>query len=898
MSQFVSRRTLVAPSESRIARAAFTLVEILVALLVSLILMGAVVSLFGYLGDTFGNAKADIEMSDRVNHAAAMLQDDLNNVTVSGRPAIPGEAQSGDLEIIEGRERDYTVAGYNRQQWEANPQLVKLDERLGDRDDILHMTLRNNLHPYVGKQGISISSGNNSAPAGAFRSSSTSQPSAAGQVTWDANCDDVAFGDDGMLTATYSHTGAWLSAAPSDPADAFKHPAVGTADFEYSSAAGATATWSFTVSKGGTFDISMTWPKPSAVSSVANPLASSIGFVIADASGTPIHSGTIDQSQNAGPRQDQVGGGRPFQSLYSTHLDPGDVNVTLTVPGGGNYVLADGVRIGSIDGGCVNGKGEPPGNTDDGTDGGTDEGSTDVTGSGYVAGLSHSSPLAEVIWFVTRDPKNPGRGQLHRYVLLISPDADLGDASTSSFFYYNDISARQEGGKMVANSLEDLALRCFRRAHLPASGVTSVFDPRYFLDIETISTDLVERLNETVVLDNVVAFDVQVYDEAAPIVGVQKPGTTSGFGGGGGGGTTGSDGGGTTGTDGGGGGACDLQIIDNNDPGFSAVGNWTNESGGGYKNQYMTTRIAGSVATWSFTGLSPGDYEVYVTWPTIAPNPAASNAHFTVTGDGDAVSADIDQNNQPSGVTCDGSQFKKIGTMNVTADPGSINVDLDIFGADDTIIADAVGIKKIGGTDGGTTDGSDDEGQSTGGISPSDGIDALVAGTFSLTPTDIRYRTTLMEALSNTSDPAAPQIVGYGAFVDLYQYIPAALGYETAAYPAGAPRLLFNDKGADDSLVYATPNTADYFDLSLYKDPDGVDTTTPAVYDTWSPWYNRSAVNQVDDDAQNGVDDPGEIKVPPPYSAPLKAMRVVIRVYEPTSGSVREVTVQRSFDQD
>ena len=41
---------------------AFTLVELLVAMAVTLLLLGAVVGLFGFLGDTVTESKADLEM--------------------------------------------------------------------------------------------------------------------------------------------------------------------------------------------------------------------------------------------------------------------------------------------------------------------------------------------------------------------------------------------------------------------------------------------------------------------------------------------------------------------------------------------------------------------------------------------------------------------------------------------------------------------------------------------------------------------------------------------------------------------------------------------------------------------------------------------------------------------
>ena len=50
-----------------------------------------------------------------------------------------------------------------------------------------------------------------------------------------------------------------------------------------------------------------------------------------------------------------------------------------------------------------------------------------------------------------------------------------------------------------------------------------------------------------------------------------------------------------------------------------------------------------------------------------------------------------------------------------------------------------------------------------------------------------------------------------------------------------------------------------------------------------------------DNDGISGVDDMGERETMPPYSVPLRGIQVRIRVYEPDSGSVREVTLRQNF---
>ena len=65
----------------------FTLVELLVAMCVSLLLLGGVVSLFGSLGESVNNSKSNSEMLQTMRHTARQLQSDLGNVSLVPDPA-------------------------------------------------------------------------------------------------------------------------------------------------------------------------------------------------------------------------------------------------------------------------------------------------------------------------------------------------------------------------------------------------------------------------------------------------------------------------------------------------------------------------------------------------------------------------------------------------------------------------------------------------------------------------------------------------------------------------------------------------------------------------------------------------------------------------------------------
>jgi len=71
---------------------------------------------------------------------------------------------------------------------------------------------------------------------------------------------------------------------------------------------------------------------------------------------------------------------------------------------------------------------------------------------------SIQSDVAEVAWFV--------RGRtLYRRVLLVVPGLDLSGFPAAGFYAENDISVRLEGNRLVANSLGDLTRRECRFAH-------------------------------------------------------------------------------------------------------------------------------------------------------------------------------------------------------------------------------------------------------------------------------------------------------------------------------------------------------------------------------------------------------------------------------------------------
>ena len=80
----------------------FTLVELMVAMCVSLMLLGGVVSLFGTLGESVNDSKSNSEMLHTMRHAARQLQSDLGNVSLVPDPAETQTNPQGFFEYVEG----------------------------------------------------------------------------------------------------------------------------------------------------------------------------------------------------------------------------------------------------------------------------------------------------------------------------------------------------------------------------------------------------------------------------------------------------------------------------------------------------------------------------------------------------------------------------------------------------------------------------------------------------------------------------------------------------------------------------------------------------------------------------------------------------------------------------
>ena len=131
--------------------------------------------------------------------------------------------------------------------------------------------------------------------------------------------------------------------------------------------------------------------------------------------------------------------------------------------------------------------------------------------------------------------------------------------------------------------------------------------------------------------------------------------------------------------------------VDDGDAAFLTQGAWSQGGivgahGGGYR--FHAAGGGSNVATWSFQGLSNGNYEVFATWISHANR--ASNASFAI-WDGNALeqSVEVNQRLAPDDDEVAGARWERLGIFAV--ENGSLRVELT-DDANGYVIADAVRI--------------------------------------------------------------------------------------------------------------------------------------------------------------------------------------------------------------
>ena len=136
---------------------------------------------------------------------------------------------------------------------------------------------------------------------------------------------------------------------------------------------------------------------------------------------------------------------------------------------------------------------------------------------GRFGNTNVQSNMAEIIWWVQLD--GDGIPNVYRRVLLVRPDLNLSGANVATFFQDNDISAHREGTSMVANTLADLTKRENRFAHDPNPNNFPNRLNMTLIDANNLGRLTGNRQGEDIMLGQVAAFDLRVFDSTAFVKG-------------------------------------------------------------------------------------------------------------------------------------------------------------------------------------------------------------------------------------------------------------------------------------------------------------------------------------------------------------------------------------------
>jgi type II secretory pathway pseudopilin PulG len=153
--------------------AGFTLVEVLLATVLTLVIMGALVQLLSYLTNKVADSRAVVETNDRLRQTKQLLQNDLFGATAPTRPPLSPSGAQGYFEVIEGPIgpiyvpnqttlpmtpfTNFIYAGTNtngetRSANTANGRITRTSDEdvIDDNDDILMFTTKSYGQPFVG----------------------------------------------------------------------------------------------------------------------------------------------------------------------------------------------------------------------------------------------------------------------------------------------------------------------------------------------------------------------------------------------------------------------------------------------------------------------------------------------------------------------------------------------------------------------------------------------------------------------------------------------------------------------------------------------------------------------------------------------------------------------------
>lgn len=144
------------------ARSGFTLIEVLVAITVTLLMMVALARIFKIIGDSMQEGRAALELNNRLRNVALRIQHDLANATAVIRPPADPAQGLGYFKYYDGPFTDFSAALYETslpQNSDADDKNDTLLSRFGDTDDLIMFTARADDVWYTGQVPLFVLQG-------------------------------------------------------------------------------------------------------------------------------------------------------------------------------------------------------------------------------------------------------------------------------------------------------------------------------------------------------------------------------------------------------------------------------------------------------------------------------------------------------------------------------------------------------------------------------------------------------------------------------------------------------------------------------------------------------------------------------------------------------------------
>ena len=130
-------------------RDGLSLIEVMIAMVMTLVVLGAMMAAFSYGSTEMQKGRASIELNNRLVNAEEQLRRDLDRITVEFKPhhrlaALP----KGYIEIVDGGDTDYIAAN--------DPATGPNSLVFGDRDDYFGCTIKSEGRAFRGRRQIGL----------------------------------------------------------------------------------------------------------------------------------------------------------------------------------------------------------------------------------------------------------------------------------------------------------------------------------------------------------------------------------------------------------------------------------------------------------------------------------------------------------------------------------------------------------------------------------------------------------------------------------------------------------------------------------------------------------------------------------------------------------------------